>query len=259
MKNFFKNLFDYLLNLVFVPKCAGCRNLLPAESHSCFCDDCRYMYESAKERECVICGKRLSLCMCPTPKLEKNRVHRLTKLMYYFPQSNDLAVNQAIFKLKKTAEKHLVDMFAYDMAQTLKPLLEHNKERYIVTYAPRTRKAILRYGHDHMELLSRRVAEILDLPWAKLIIRLKGAEQKSLSYAERLRNVKVVYNRKNKLDIKGKYAIIIDDVITTSATLSTCARLLRKNGMRSVVAAVIAVSTSAYNDEKRRSATGVLE
>ena len=207
----FKKLKAYLLNLVFVPRCAGCGNLLPPQTQDCFCEDCRYIYESAKERECPRCGRALTKCLCPTPQLEKSRVHRLAKLVYYHSQSNSHAVNSAIFKLKKTAEKRLVEALAYDLAQAVKPMIEYNKEKYIVTYAPRTRKSILKYGYDHMELLSRRMAEILDLPWAKLIVRHAGKEQKTLTYAERLRNIDVSFNHKNKLDVRSKYAILVDD------------------------------------------------
>ena len=110
---------------------------------------------------------------------------------------------------------------------------------------------MLKYGYDHMEVLSRRVAELLNLPWAPLIVRHAGKEQKTLTYAERLKNIDVSFNNKSKIDVKGKYAILIDDIVTTSATLSSCAKLLRKNGIRSVVAAVISVSANAYNEQKK--------
>ena len=97
----------------------------------------------------------------------------------------------------------MVEVLAYDLAQSVKPMIEYNKEKYIVTYAPRTRKAILKYGYDHMEVLSRRVAELLELPWAKLIVRHSGKEQKTLTYAERLKNIDVSFNHKNKLDEKA--------------------------------------------------------
>ncbi len=250
MKSVFKRALDYALNLIFVPKCAGCGERIPPEHSGCFCEDCLYLYETAKERECAKCGKQLTKCTCPTPKLERSRVRKLTKLMYYHPHANDLAVNKAIFKLKKTSDKHLVDTFARDMAETLRPIVEPCPEKFVVTYAPRTKKAIMKYGYDHMALVSREIAKKLDLTWASLIIRHSGREQKALSYAERLRNVKVSFNRRSAIDIKGKHAILVDDIVTTSATLCACASLLRRNGVKTVTAAVISVSAGAYNDPK---------
>ncbi len=248
MRTFLKGAANFLLNLVFVPKCAGCGERMEPESQSCFCEKCLYLYETAKERECPKCGKALVKCTCPTPKLERNRVRILTKLINYHPHANDLSINKAIFKLKKTADRRLVSLFAHDMAETLLPIVERDRNKFVVTYAPRTKKAISKYGYDHMEYVSREVAKILEIPWAKLIVRHAGKEQKSLSYAERVRNVNISFNEKNKVDIKGKSAILIDDIVTTSATLSTCAVLLRKNGIKTVIASVISISSGVYND-----------
>ena len=238
---------DYFVKLICVPRCAGCDKRLDPEQKDCLCEDCRFLYESAKERECARCGKRLDTCTCPTPNLQKNRIRLLTKLVYYHPRSNNLAVNKMIFKLKKTSESRLVDMFSSDLARTIAPIVEGNKEKYVVTYAPRTKKAIKKYGYDHMELLSRKVADILDLPWERYIIRRSGKEQKTLSFAQRLSNVNVEF-KAGSHSIRGKYVILIDDIITTSATISACAKLLRKNGAKSVIPSVISVSYSAYED-----------
>ena len=55
-----------------------------------------------------------------------------------------------------------------------------------------------------------------------------------LSGAERRRNVKDVFSVKHHQKIKGLRILLIDDVLTTGATLQECAKALRKAGAKSV-------------------------
>ena len=118
--------------------------------------------------------------------------------------------------------------------------------QYIIEQEIDIRNSYLIYD-DHMELVSRKVAEILELPWERYIIRKSGKEQKTLSFSQRIANINIDF-RSGEHSVRGKYVILIDDVITTSATISACAKLLRKNGAKQVIPSVISVSSGAYED-----------
>ncbi|MBQ1244862.1 MAG: ComF family protein [Clostridia bacterium] len=241
----FKTVSSYLLDLLFVPKCAGCGERLSPMPKGCLCTSCYLIYEMERDKECAKCQRPLSECSCSTENLEKAKIFRLSKLTVYRPASNDYVINKMIFKLKKRAEYHTVEFLAKELARNISEVI-NPKDDYIITYAPRSKRAISRYGHDHMEILARKTAKILDLQFARLLKRDSDVEQKTLSYSERIRSIRLSYENKDNVDIKGKNLILMDDIVTSGATLSTGARTLRKNGARTVACSVISVSRSAY-------------
>ena len=241
----FKNLMSCILDFFFVPKCAGCGERLPVNSDGCLCDKCFFAYEMETTKECAKCQKQLSYCSCSTENLEKAKIFRLVKLTVYTPRSNDYVINQMIFKLKKKSEYHLVEFLSREMADSIKKVINPNED-YIITYAPRSRKSILKYGYDHMEILSFRVAERLGLQFAHLLKRKSGVEQKTLSYAERMKNIELTFDNSDNVNIEGRPIILLDDVVTSGATLCAGARKLRKNGASAISCAVIGISRNTY-------------
>jgi len=61
-----------------------------------------------------------------------------------------------------------------------------------------------------------------------------------LKRAERLKNLSGVFECDDKKLIKDKNILLVDDVMTTGATLNECAKVLREAGARQVLGAVIA-------------------
>ena len=70
--------------------------------------------------------------------------------------------------------------------------------------------------------------------------RRMAVAQHTLSIAERFRNVEGLFGVVDGVDLKGKTVLLIDDILTTGATASECARALRKAGARTVQVAVLA-------------------
>lgn len=66
------------------------------------------------------------------------------------------------------------------------------------------------------------------------------APQQRLSSDARRRNVAGAFAVRRERDIAGAHIVLIDDVLTTGATLSACARALKKAGAASVDALVLA-------------------
>jgi predicted amidophosphoribosyltransferase len=64
--------------------------------------------------------------------------------------------------------------------------------------------------------------------------------QFTLSFAARFRNVEGLFAVGAKSDLGGRTVLLVDDVLTTGATASECARVLREGGARAVHVAVLA-------------------
>jgi len=66
--------------------------------------------------------------------------------------------------------------------------------------------------------------------------------QTGLSREQRQRNVKGAFKFTGKVDLCGKNLLLVDDVLTTGATMSECARTLKSAGADKVWGVTLAVA-----------------
>lgn len=106
----------------------------------------------------------------------------------------------------------------------------------VVTWVPTTGPRRRSRGFDQGRLLATAVARRLRLPCRPLLRRLGGSGQTGLSRAERLAGPKL------EAALRGpcRSVLLVDDVVTTGATLSAAARALRGAGVEQVHAVVAA-------------------
>ncbi len=99
-------------------------------------------------------------------------------------------------------------------------------------------------GYNHAGLLAEGLATKLGYSYvAQYLIRTKNTKpQYKLKKEERLKNIKgaFVLNSKYVQSAKGKTIIVVDDITTSFATLSECAKVLKRAGARQVVGVTLA-------------------
>jgi ComF family protein len=90
-------------------------------------------------------------------------------------------------------------------------------------------------GFNQAELLARRVAKHRRVPLLFALKRKRStAVQATLAIAGRRRNVAGAFAIRAKADVAGKTILLVDDVMTTGATATACASVLKRAGAKSV-------------------------
>ncbi len=103
-----------------------------------------------------------------------------------------------------------------------------------------------RRGYNVPERMAQPIAKAIGVPLrADLLLRVRtDRRQEGLSFEERLSNVANVFRVTHPEEVENKRILLIDDVITTGATVSACARALRLAGAESVYAMAFATVES---------------
>jgi predicted amidophosphoribosyltransferase len=116
-------------------------------------------------------------------------------------------------------------------------------EKYIFTNVPRRKKAILEYGIDHSALLARELAKRFGARYVHILRSNAKAPQKSLETNERLKNADFAIE--NEADLSKESVIVVDDIITSGASMASAAMHIRSLGCKNITAATLAI---AYKD-----------
>lgn len=101
-----------------------------------------------------------------------------------------------------------------------------------VCFVPCTPRAFARRGFDHMEAVARRLACLLGLPLDDVLARRAPKDQRDLGRRGRAANASGSFAVLRRLD--GAGVLLVDDVLTTGATMAQAARALKGSGARRV-------------------------
>ena len=215
----------YLCGEVLYPRqrlCADCLDKAP------------YIYPPVCER----CGRSKEDCRCSK--------HRRAFKRCVSPFYHKGVAAQGIYTLKGRGYRVTVDGFANEMAEAVRR--EYGGIPFdFVTSVPLHKRDYTERGFDQAAKLGQAVALRLCLPYETVLKKItRTAPQKELKAVQRSGNLLGVFDVCG--EVSGKTILLVDDVITTGATLDECAKMLKIFGAEEVYA-VTAASAVLQSDE----------
>ncbi|SMF33655.1 comF family protein [Tistlia consotensis] len=209
--------------------CAACWSGLRFLGTPC-CRQCGYPFEFEQAPD--LAGEALcAACRRSPPAFDRARA----ALAY------DAASKPLILRFKHADRTDAAPAFAAWMRQAGAELL---READLVVPVPLHRRRLFLRRYNQAGLLAQRLARLGGKPYAPLLLVRRRAtpSQGRLSRRRRRLNVAGAFAvpAEQRLALKGKRVLLVDDVLTTGATLSACARTLKRAGAASVDALVLA-------------------
>lgn len=205
-----------LLDLLFPPKCPFCGVLL--EKGTLLCPDCQrdLPWLSGKAAETRV---------------------ELTKVCVSTLHYED-KVRSAIHSYKFGAGSAKSRPFGLLVSQAAE---DHGLAADLVSWPSLSKKRLRRRGYDQAELLAREVGKKLGLSAVRTLDKQDRPAQSSIEgEAARRANLLGAYTALRPERFMGKTVLLVDDVVTTGATLSECAKTLRLAGAKEVLCATLA-------------------
>ena len=233
-----KELINRAIYYVSVPKCVCCKDKLDYGERG-LCKRCIKGYEEHKRRNCPKCSKILSECFCTYDSLESHGIKNLIKIFRYSKTEQSLPSNYLIYSMKQDNRKDVIDFLADEMSDSINKCINEDLSRYVITNVPRRKRAIVEFGYDHAERLAKAVSDKLNIEDVELLRSKSKKPQKSVYGHARVENAKFEYKCKNDYSLKGKSVILIDDIVTTGASMTNCATLIRGLKPRKIIGACL--------------------
>lgn len=229
-----------LLDLVWPRSCEGC-GAAPGRTGHSLCWDCLASLPLIQKPFCSLCGDPVegaitrdyvcSLCVDHRPGFDKAR-----SALQFKGVMKDL-----LHKFKYERAIHL----RHDLAVLLHACVRANYEGEsfdAVTFVPLHPAKERARTYNQARLLADDLSRLMEVSVAPgCLVRLRETgTQTRLNMRERARNVAGAFAVPNSGWIEGRSILLVDDVMTTGATVSECSRALKEAGAVAVCVVTVA-------------------
>ncbi|HUJ94545.1 MAG TPA: ComF family protein [Terriglobales bacterium] len=239
---------DALATVFFPAGCRICDELLTRASRVPICDACLSSFAAPPFTKCEVCGQPLP-SFAPAESQAKT-CPACREKTYAFSRARNLGVYQgalarAIVMLKFEEMEPLGTWFAHRLAELAK-LEGEAMEADVVVPVPLHRDRQRERGYNQAAMISEPLAKALGLPHrAVLLMRTRPRPDKQvLSLAEHWSSVRGAFATRPGSQVDKLRVLLVDDVLTTGATLDACSRALLDSGAKSVVGLTVARAAS---------------
>lgn len=231
-----------LLNLVFPPRCARCTADLPPEYGSTLCEECSRILAPEVWSGCPRCGAAIPESDSPVKNCPSCQDFRLHFDGVYPLGAYEEGLREAVLRMKRLNGEPLSLAIAQLMIQRRGEQIARFDPQVVVP-VPMHWSRRLRRGVNNPEIVAACLSQQLKIPMARSLVRCRYTfPQKDLLPRERIQNVRGAFRirHRDQTRWKGSRLLLVDDILTTGATCSEAARVLKDAGATAVAVAVVA-------------------
>lgn len=216
-------MLDPLISLIAPHACLSCGRL-----GRLLCEPCTNDMIQSRESTCIGCGMTNAVGLC-------------------YSCTSQWPVERAfVFGERAGVIKTLIDEYKYsyrragsrDLARLVAAMIPHGTEGVVIPI-PTIAASVRRRGFDHAVLLARGFARRCSLTYAPLLTRSGVTVQHGATKRQRIIQAKSAFTLRRPIDLQTLY-IIIDDIVTTGASLQAAAKALRDGGATRIWVVAIA-------------------
>ncbi len=219
------------LNLIFPASCLACRKtLLKNEEH--ICTHCRYDLP------------RTNYHLLENQEVKQRFIGRV-KLdfasSYLFFRKGG-GVQAMLHALKYNGNEEIGKILGNWYGEELKKANHHWD---MILPVPLHPSKLLKRGYNQTDSFAEGLAGSLETKWERNnLIRLKAtvSQTKKSNRVERWQNVDSIFGIKEPQKLKGQKILLVDDILTTGATLEACSQTILETACQSVSIATIALA-----------------
>ncbi len=193
-------------------------------------------------RYCAVCGDILSPgeediclnCLCALPVIEERRLPEIEKLFWgivpveraasYFYYQKGSPYNNLLHRIKYKNHPEVATRLASTAAHELQKSGYFNGIDAIVPL-PLSKKKERKRGYNQCDYIAKGLSQVSGIPIIKGCVQrtIANETQTHKSRDERWQNVEGIFTVTNPEELHGKHILLVDDVLTTGATIASCA------------------------------------
>ena len=236
-----------LLSVVFPAGCRICEQPLTEATRIPVCNKCLNSFEPIGGTVCDICGNPVESArsnagfefVCPICAKDEGGSHSFDRVRSW--SFYDGAMVRAILLLKFEDIEPLGAMFSRFLAEVV-VRAGTNFEADVVVPVPLHRQRERERGYNQAALIAKPLAKVLGLPCKSVLLtRIRPRpDNHVLTARERWDSVRGAFATRPGSHVDNLRVLLVDDVMTTGATLYSCAKALREAGAKSVVGVTVA-------------------
>lgn len=227
MFRFIRTLLIDFIDLLFPTLCLGCSKSL-STTEKFLCTHCRMsLPETGQHRNPHDQNHLLNKFAGRVP------IRYLSSYVYF---TKGGIVQKLIHGIKYKGQKEAAKEIASWYGHQLKAETQLIDGIDVIIGVPLHKSRFQQRGYNQADLIAEGLAEALDVPLrTDILIRNRFKEsQTRKSRLERWENVNTVFAVVKQSEVKDKNVVLVDDVLTTGATIEACAVELVKAGCKSV-------------------------
>lgn len=193
------------------------------------CTDCQSHSLTRRSSTCYLCNavttdeRICARCQWRTP------IRRCTMLWRL-----DTSAETVVYGLKYEGRE--------DIARSIAAVIKHTPLSFydVISFVPDTPQRKRQRGYVAPQLIARELSRLTRKPYVEVLERTRHIPQVGAGKQARWRQVKDNFAPKNYDVISGQRILLIDDVITTGATITECAKSLKRAGSGPIYAVAVA-------------------